>query len=122
MEAEDCRYLKGPVSWKWLSKAASLPGKALHLAVALCVMSGIRRSKEVTVPTKLLEELWRTIGSSAVLSAMSILGSASGQTMNPTTVMAISAITHGSQGRCGVRFACADCEERGLRFPFCDGL
>ncbi len=57
MEAEDCRYLKGPVSWQWLSKAASLPGKALHLALALCVMSGIRRSKEVTVPTKLLQEM-----------------------------------------------------------------
>lgn len=29
------RYLGGPIPLGWLSRAASLPGKALHLAVAL---------------------------------------------------------------------------------------
>lgn len=29
------RYLGGPIPLSWLSRAASLPGKALHLAVAL---------------------------------------------------------------------------------------
>ncbi len=27
------KFLKGPIPWQWLSKAANLPGKVLHVAI-----------------------------------------------------------------------------------------
>ena len=33
-------FLKGPIPWAWLSRASSLPGKALHVGVALWFAAG----------------------------------------------------------------------------------
>ena len=41
------RFLKGPVPLGWLAAAASLPGKALHVAVILRFLSGLNGSLRV---------------------------------------------------------------------------
>src|SRR5215831_13441617 len=40
-------FLKGPVPWPWLTTAARLPGKALHVAVLLWREAGCRDSRAV---------------------------------------------------------------------------
>jgi hypothetical protein len=43
------RFLKGPIPWDWLTQAARLPGKTLHVALELWRESGCRRGSR-TVP------------------------------------------------------------------------
>ena len=38
-------FIKGPIDLEWISAAASLPGKALHVALALMWVSGLKKSK-----------------------------------------------------------------------------
>lgn len=40
-------YLKGPIPLDWLSSAARLPGKSLHVGIALWFMGGIQKSRVV---------------------------------------------------------------------------
>ncbi len=47
----DRKFLKGPVPLAWLMEAAKLPGKALAVGVALWYLSGIKRSRTVTLPS-----------------------------------------------------------------------
>ncbi len=39
-------FIKGPIDLEWMSTAAHLPGKAVNVALALCWLSGMNRSKE----------------------------------------------------------------------------
>ena len=39
------RFLKGPVPWDWITRAASLPGKALHVGTAVWLWAGIKKTK-----------------------------------------------------------------------------
>ena len=41
------KFLKGPIPWLWLQRAARLPGKALHVAIELWHLSGLLKSDEV---------------------------------------------------------------------------
>jgi hypothetical protein len=41
-------FLKGPVPWRWLTAAANLPGKALHVSLLLWKVAGCRRSRSVS--------------------------------------------------------------------------
>jgi hypothetical protein len=50
-------FLKGPVPWAWLARAATCPGKTLHVAVALWFHAGRTRSKSVRLTNTLLESL-----------------------------------------------------------------
>lgn len=50
-------FLKGPVSWAWLVRAATCPGKTLHVGVALWFHAGRTRSKRVRLTNTLLESL-----------------------------------------------------------------
>jgi hypothetical protein len=43
------RFLKGPVPLPWLERAASLPGKSLHVGVAVWYAAGLMRSRSVTL-------------------------------------------------------------------------
>jgi hypothetical protein len=43
------KFLKGPIPLNWLSLAASQPGKALHVALALWFWAGMKRSRQVTL-------------------------------------------------------------------------
>ncbi len=45
------RFLKGPIPWPWIAAAASLPGRALHVGLAIWLMAGIKKHK--TVPLSL---------------------------------------------------------------------
>jgi hypothetical protein len=47
--AKDEQYLGGPVPLAWLSRAAGLPGKALHLGIALWFAAVRSRGKDPTV-------------------------------------------------------------------------
>ena len=38
------RFLKGPIPWVWLSAAARLPGRALHVAIEIRLWAGIKRT------------------------------------------------------------------------------
>ena len=41
------KFLKGPIPWPWLTKAMSLPGRALHVGLRLWLESGMARSMDV---------------------------------------------------------------------------
>ena len=49
------KFLKGPIYLDWLSKAANLPGKALHVAIYLCYLKGVTKSSEFKLYNKLIE-------------------------------------------------------------------
>src|SRR5438034_488995 len=51
------RFLEGPIPWAWLMRAAELPGRALHTAVALWFLSGVTRSETVKLSGRPLTEL-----------------------------------------------------------------
>ena len=50
-------FLRGPIPLEWLSAAASLPGKGLHVAIALWWLHGMAKDG----PFKLTREALRTM-------------------------------------------------------------
>jgi hypothetical protein len=50
-------FLKGPISMDWISEAAKLPGKALHLAVAIQWLAGMSPAQKLKITAKALELL-----------------------------------------------------------------
>ena len=53
-KARKREFLKGPISWRWLRTASVLPGKSLHVALALWHLSGLRSSKTVKLSRDVL--------------------------------------------------------------------
>ena len=54
----DERFLRGPIPWDWLVRAARLPGHALHVGVALWHLSGLhRQAAQVVLHSAVLREL-----------------------------------------------------------------
>ena len=51
------RFLKGPTPWNWLSAAARLPGRALHVALSIRFWTGIKKTDRIAVPISGLSEL-----------------------------------------------------------------
>ena len=51
------KFLKGPIPRKWLEEAASLPGKALHVAIELWFWAGIRGPEGIRLSTASLAKL-----------------------------------------------------------------
>ena len=49
-------FLRGPVPLRWLQTAATLPGKASAVGVALWYLAGLGRTSTVSVPNKLLTQ------------------------------------------------------------------
>ena len=41
------KFLKGPIPWNWLCRAAQLCGKALQVAIAIWFLAGIHKRREV---------------------------------------------------------------------------
>ncbi len=41
------RFVKGPIPYLWIVRAAALPGKALHVGVALWYLSGLKKNKTI---------------------------------------------------------------------------
>lgn len=51
------RFLKGPIHWDWIASAAALPGRALHVGMALWLEAGLRQSLTVKVCHARLREM-----------------------------------------------------------------
>lgn len=51
------KFLKGPISLGWLSAAAILPGKTLHVGIALWFLAGLSRSATVALSGRVLRLL-----------------------------------------------------------------
>ena len=43
------KFLKGPIPWLWLIKAAKLPGRALHVGIVLWFLAGMKRSHQISL-------------------------------------------------------------------------
>ena len=50
------RFLKGPIPLCWLTRAAALPGKALHVAIALWYRAGMQGTAGVSATNVLAAE------------------------------------------------------------------
>jgi hypothetical protein len=51
------RFLKGPIPWGWLSEAARLPGRTLHVAIGLWHLAGITKNRTVRLSRAVAESL-----------------------------------------------------------------
>lgn len=51
------KFLRGPIPWSWLSRAGRLPGKALHVAVAIRFLDGFEQTGAVDLSPARLREL-----------------------------------------------------------------
>jgi hypothetical protein len=51
------KFLKGPIPMSWLTIAASLPGKALQVAVGIWYWAGIKRTREIALSISWLSNL-----------------------------------------------------------------
>lgn len=51
------RFLRGPVAWDWLAACARIPGRALHVAIALAFESGLKKRMTVKLSPSHLREL-----------------------------------------------------------------
>ena len=51
------KFLKGPIPWQWLTKAAQQSGRALHVGLALWFWAGIKRSGQVALSISRLSML-----------------------------------------------------------------
>ena len=50
------RFLRGPVPLDWLQQSALLPGRAVHLGIALWFLDGFRQTGTIKAEPKLLRE------------------------------------------------------------------
>jgi hypothetical protein len=50
------KFLRGPVPWTWLSVAAQLPGKALHVALIIRFLDGFKQTGIVSLSPARLKE------------------------------------------------------------------
>jgi hypothetical protein len=50
-------FLKGPIPWNWLLKAAQLSGKALHVGICLWYLAGLKSSRIVPMSMQRLLEM-----------------------------------------------------------------
>jgi hypothetical protein len=51
------KFLKGPIPLGWLVQAARLPGRALHVGVALWHQAGLTRASQVPLSMKLMRSM-----------------------------------------------------------------
>jgi hypothetical protein len=50
-------FLKGPIPWSWITKAAQLPGKALQVSICLWYLAGLKSNRTVPLSMERLLEL-----------------------------------------------------------------
>ncbi|MCP5278903.1 MAG: hypothetical protein H6935_11155 [Thiobacillus sp.] len=48
-------FIKGPLPLEWIERAAALPGKALHVALAIWYQVGLERQSTITLGQKRLK-------------------------------------------------------------------
>jgi hypothetical protein len=57
MTQRPAKFLKGPVPWPWIEKAARLPGKSLVVGLALWRLAGAMKSRTVRLANSETEAL-----------------------------------------------------------------
>ena len=50
-------FLKGPIPWPWLSAAARLPGRALHVAIGIRLLVGMKKTSRIALSVSWLSQL-----------------------------------------------------------------
>ena len=55
------KFLKGPIPWEWLTRAARLPGSTLLVALALWQEAGMRNNRAVHFCLSSLAEFGRSV-------------------------------------------------------------
>lgn len=50
------RFLRGPIPLEWLMKAGQQSGQALHVAIAIWFLTGVKNTNSVQLSNKLLSE------------------------------------------------------------------
>lgn len=50
------RFLRGPIPLEWLMKASQQSGQALHVAIAIWFLTGVKNTNSVQLSNKLLNE------------------------------------------------------------------
>ena len=50
------KFLKGPIPLNWLSRAAQLPGKSIHVALAIWYLAGLKKSASVKLGQSVLND------------------------------------------------------------------
>jgi hypothetical protein len=50
------RFLRGPIPLEWLMKAGQQSGQALHVAIAIWFLTGVKNTNSVQLSNKLLNE------------------------------------------------------------------
>jgi len=50
-------FLKGPIPWCWLATAASLPGRCLHVGLAIWHLHWLQRRPKIRLSNAILQEL-----------------------------------------------------------------
>ena len=51
------KFLRGPIPWGWLSAAAQLPGRALHVGTAIWFLRYLHKSETIKLSAKVLRDL-----------------------------------------------------------------
>ena len=51
------KFLKGPIPWTWVVRAAHQPGKALHVAIVLWFLVGVKKTRTVALSGSVLRGL-----------------------------------------------------------------
>lgn len=55
-QRQNSKFLRGPIPWDWLAKAAQQPGKALQVAVTIWFLHGFKQTRIIALsPKRLLE-------------------------------------------------------------------
>jgi len=49
------KFIKGPIPFDWITKAARAKGKTLHVAIALWFLVGVKRSRQVALSQSTLK-------------------------------------------------------------------
>src|SRR5207244_10885202 len=50
-------FLKGPIPWRWVTLAMSLPGKSLHVGVMLWFRAGLEQANTVALSMSRFEQV-----------------------------------------------------------------
>jgi hypothetical protein len=50
------KFLKGPIPLNWLCSAAQLPGKSLHVAIAIWFLAGLNKSVSLKLSQSVLND------------------------------------------------------------------
>ena len=51
------KFIKGPIPWEWVQRAALQPGKSLHVSVAIWFLAGLKKSHEFSLSQSVMRDM-----------------------------------------------------------------